>query len=206
MHELIASQIRWSRETFGEGPRVKGNTAHVLKEILEYREEPSVEEAVDVAMLAMDGLWRQLAEANPHRTPEELASLIRLHYSAKLDKNKGRPFTPTPPDVPSEGRPGKWKPTDAVFDVLAERRRQVEGEGWTPEHDDAHADGEIDRAAACYALRADMGEVNVELQPPRYWPWAASWWKPGNPRRMMVKAAALLIAAIERLDRKAARQ
>ncbi|RWQ35792.1 MAG: hypothetical protein EOS20_17110, partial [Mesorhizobium sp.] len=29
--------------------------------------------------------------------------------------------------------------SDAVRDVIAERRRQVDGEGWTPEHDDAHA-------------------------------------------------------------------
>ncbi|MFN3833770.1 MAG: hypothetical protein ACK4SQ_16210, partial [Allorhizobium sp.] len=28
----------------------------------------------------------------------------------------------------------------AAADVLAERRRQVEAEGWTPAHDDAHKD------------------------------------------------------------------
>ncbi|MGV7154880.1 hypothetical protein ACWA33_18595, partial [Pseudomonas aeruginosa] len=40
----------------------------------------------------------------------------------------------------------------AWLDVQAERRRQIEGEGWTPEHDDEHDNGEMARTAACYAL------------------------------------------------------
>ncbi|MFF6751834.1 hypothetical protein ACET5A_31145, partial [Pseudomonas aeruginosa] len=40
----------------------------------------------------------------------------------------------------------------AWLDVQAERLRQVEAEGWTPEHDDAHSHGQMARAAACYAL------------------------------------------------------
>jgi len=35
------------------------------------------------------------------------------------------------------------------------------------------------------------------------WPWNMVWWKPKNYRRDLVKAAALLVAEIERLDRKA---
>jgi len=38
--------------------------------------------------------------------------------------------------------------------------------------------------------------------PPRGWPWAKSWWKPASLRRSLVKAAALLIAEIERIDRR----
>ena len=33
------------------------------------------------------------------------------------------------------------------------------------------------------------------------WPWAASWWKPKNRRRDLVRAAALIVAEIERIDR-----
>lgn len=205
--DLFASQIRWSRDTFGPGPRVKGNTAHVLKELLEFREDASVEEAVDVAMLGMDGLWRQLAEAHP-AVAHDAVALARLAdeaYSAKLEKNRGRPFVPTPPDVPSEGRPGKWKPTDAVFDVLAERRRQVEGEGWTPAHDDAHDWGELAGAASAYALHAacELHPMADPLEaPPASWTFDLAWWKPGSIRQALVKAAALIIAEIERLDRK----
>jgi len=37
----------------------------------------------------------------------------------------------------------------------------------------------------------------------RTWPWAEKWWKPKNERRDLVKAAALILAEIERLDRAA---
>lgn len=202
MIPIIIEQIGWSRRTFGPGPRVKGNTAHVLKELLEYREAPSIEEAVDIAMLGFDGLWRQAAEVFPDATDAVLAEMIAIEYDVKLSANKLRPFTPTPPDVPSEGRPGKWKPTDAVFDVLTERRRQVEGEGMTTAHDDTHVNGELAGAAACYALMATK-HWGVRPAIDQFWPWARSWWKPApSVRSMLVKAAALLIAEIERIDRR----
>ena len=34
------------------------------------------------------------------------------------------------------------------------------------------------------------------------WPWAAEWWKPKDCRRNLVRAGALILAEIERLDRK----
>lgn len=40
--------------------------------------------------------------------------------------------------------------TDAARDVLAERQRQISAEGWTPEHDDEHADGSLSQAALTY--------------------------------------------------------
>ncbi|TDR90345.1 hypothetical protein [Enterovirga rhinocerotis] len=82
-------------------------------------------------------------------------------------------------------------------DVLAERRRQIEVEGWTPEHDDKHDKGELSDAAACYAL----GTEKVWGAP--LWPWHWSWWKPADRRRNLVKAAALIFADGERLDRAA---
>ncbi|KWK79401.1 hypothetical protein WM16_07605 [Burkholderia ubonensis] len=90
--------------------------------------------------------------------------------------------------------------TNAVRDVLAERRRHVEQEGWTPEHDDQHTDGAMARAAACYAYPELIAIAGL-----RTWPWDTTWWKPSAPRRNLVKAVALGIAEIERLDRAAAR-
>ncbi len=125
---------------------------------------------------------------------------------------------------------------EAARDVLAERRRQVEAEGWTPEHDDEHDKGEMVAAAISYANRhnryvpppepvrfqaiADAAtQARKELvtlrewakqraaenadKPPRSWPWDASWWKPKDRRSDLVRAAALLVAEIERLDRAA---
>lgn len=100
--------------------------------------------------------------------------------------------------------------THAARDVLAERRRQIEAEGWTPEHDDKHDKAEIARAAASYVLQYVSSQTWFALSSQArgvigwLWPWDAEWFKPSGGRRDLVKAAALLLAEIERLDRKEA--
>ncbi|EPY8460798.1 hypothetical protein ACXG9X_000343 [Pseudomonas aeruginosa] len=98
--------------------------------------------------------------------------------------------------------PGKEVP-QAWIDVQAERRRQITAEGWTPEHDDEHADGQMARAAACYALAGSSApnDGTAALLVSLAWPWDEQWWKPSTPRRDLVKACALALAEIERLDR-----
>jgi hypothetical protein len=98
--------------------------------------------------------------------------------------------------------------TKAETDVLAERRRQIEVEGWAVEHDDCHDKGEMALAASAYAIHsakfrdADEFGINYRIKAvPCEWPWDREWWKPKNPRRDLVRAAALIIAEIERLDR-----
>jgi hypothetical protein len=91
--------------------------------------------------------------------------------------------------------------TKAAGDVLAERTRQVMVEGWRPEHDNTYTSGELVLAAGAYAL---YGSYPAHAEdPPVIWPWAAAWWKPRDKRRNLVKAAALILAEIERLDRAA---
>lgn len=81
--------------------------------------------------------------------------------------------------------------------ILAERLRQVDAEGWTTEHDDEHADGELLRAAQSYVFTAMHG--NSRTLPDPLWPWDASWWKPSDdPVRNLVKAGALIAAEIDR--------
>lgn len=96
----------------------------------------------------------------------------------------------------------------ATCDVLAERQRQIEVEGWTPEHDDEHGEGEIALAAACYAVASTPHHATEHMRHitfARYWPWAADWWKPRGPRENLVRAGALILAEIERLDRTASK-
>jgi hypothetical protein len=94
--------------------------------------------------------------------------------------------------------------TDAARDVLAERQRQISAEGWTPEHDDEHDAWSMAVAAACYSLwdrpatQATTGRLSNLWQ---WTGWDQSWFKPKDPRRNLVRAAALLLAEIERLDR-----
>lgn len=101
--------------------------------------------------------------------------------------------------------------TSAASDVLAERHRQVTEEGWNSKCDDAHKNNEMAFAAACYAFHAaaaswDMEDNGIPYDShptPKNWPWEPEWWKPKSARRDLVKAGALILAEIERLDRMA---
>lgn len=86
--------------------------------------------------------------------------------------------------------------------IADERLRQIKVEGWTPEHDDAHEDGELADAASCYAYVSNY-EHPEGVRVPEDWPWDRKWWKPSaNPIRNLVKAGALIAAEIDRLQRK----
>ncbi len=86
----------------------------------------------------------------------------------------------------------EWR-TKAAVDVLAERARQIAGEHWTAAHDDTEHDLEqLAAAAVCY-----VEPVLVD----KYWPWGPEYWKPKARRRNLVRAGALILAEIERLDR-----
>lgn len=92
--------------------------------------------------------------------------------------------------------------TQALKDVEAERKRQIEVLGRTHEADDKYKLSELPRAAACYSI--PYGNVMNDIWPwdPTYFPVAPM--SPEMQRRNLVKAAALLLAEIERLDRSAA--
>ena len=108
-------------------------------------------------------------------------------------------MTPTSPPAPRPEPAGQ-----VIEEIAAERRRQVEVEGWTPEHDDRHDRGEMALAAAAYAGETGTyGSGLIGRIKGLCWPWDAAWWKPKNPRRDLIRAAALIVAEIERLDRAA---
>lgn len=99
--------------------------------------------------------------------------------------------------------------------IAAERQRQIESEGWTPEHDEQHTDAELATAGVGYAMFAvellvmanEGDEMPSEAfdRPPSetHWPWHPDWWKPStDPVRNLVKAGALIAAEIDRLQRR----
>jgi hypothetical protein len=98
----------------------------------------------------------------------------------------------------------------AGADILAERRRQVESKGWDHAHDDAHPSGEIAAFAAVYAMpeaarnwdasSTGYGDTFAQALTPQ--DWAPKF---GDRRRDLVKAGALILAEIERIDRTRAR-
>ena len=96
--------------------------------------------------------------------------------------------------------------------IAKERKRQIEEEGWTTEHDDGHAIGDLAVAGACYALdfvalyggQKGTGEVSAAHAACQLWPWdVEAYWKPtrNDPIRQLVKAGALIAAEIDRLQR-----
>lgn len=98
--------------------------------------------------------------------------------------------------------------TDRVLrDIANERKRQVVEEGYARLHDDEHVNGELIDAAACYCVSAQEELTGVarvrfeEFTLADFWPWEPEHWKPKSPREDLVRAAALIIAEIERLDR-----
>ena len=127
---------------------------------------------------------------------------------------------------PSKSLPKRMK--TGIELIAAERKRQIEVEGWTPEHDDGHSSGELAMAAACYATtsliyrRDDYANQMRFLDP---WPWddvydrryrmGSAKKNPGNvlpdPATytdeetidLLVKAGALIAAEIDRLQRAA---
>lgn len=86
-------------------------------------------------------------------------------------------------------------------EIAAERRRQIEVEGWTPEHDDIQDMGQLSAAASCYALYSAYPDPIPKGWKPSAWPWSSDTWNPKDPRRDLIRAAALIVAEIERLDR-----
>lgn len=94
----------------------------------------------------------------------------------------------------------------AIELITEERQRQIEDEGWTPDHDDnEHNDGDLAYAGAAYAL-ADLYRraVSKGYDPtPHCWPFKRGCFKPTPDDRIreLVKAGALIVAEIERLQR-----
>jgi len=106
------------------------------------------------------------------------------------------------PKLAPEKRPAYMeqfgRTAEVVRAIERERLRQVEGEGFDAQHDSQHPVGELARAGAAYAF--DAFELPC-AKPPFMWPWEVVGWKPKDPRRNLVRAAALIVAEIEKLDR-----
>lgn len=109
--------------------------------------------------------------------------------------------------------------TERVLQDLArERKRTVVVEGFGRAGDDAQPAGRLAMAAASYlvnwnAFMTVVRDQNVltsdemaealtnAIAPPGFWPLDPAWWKPHNDRSDLIRAGALIIAEVERLDR-----
>lgn len=87
--------------------------------------------------------------------------------------------------------------------IAAERRRQIDEEHWTPEHDDGHRHGELAKVAATLAVAVtDAVVVDSDGYGSGDNPWGVES-KHLNPIRALTVAGALIAAEIDRLQRAA---
>lgn len=135
--------------------------------------------------------------------------------SARVDLKLGKPW-PKKSQVPTRSIKSLMDavnqinasgcPTRSVLDeIIAERRRQIEVEGYDEMHDDEHRPGEIASAAAAIAMNVGCVLSGWNGYPkghsPDLFPWDEVYWKPKGPRRDLIIAMALLWAEIDRIDR-----
>jgi hypothetical protein len=90
--------------------------------------------------------------------------------------------------------------------IRAERGRQIVSEGYSVEYD-LHAGGAETLIAAARAYvdaarfrTAGFSPQSIQEQAGIDWPWPASQFKPTTTKRDLVKAGALIAAAIDQLD------
>lgn len=89
--------------------------------------------------------------------------------------------------------------------IIAERMKQVDRFGFTLERDQVTANNsDFALAGVSYANAAldQLTRADPDVLPPDWntWPWDAIHWNPKDPRANLVRAAALLWAAIDWLD------
>lgn len=92
LKQHLIRQMAFSHATFGPGPRTEGVVDHIkkeLKEVLDAGGESS--EWVDVVILGLDGLTRQLAYCNGDRAdPERVAEMACSMIVGKQSRNEAR--------------------------------------------------------------------------------------------------------------------
>lgn len=90
---FLLKQMAFSHATFGKGTRTKGVIDHIRKELIEVEESNgSPEEWVDVVLLALDGLTRQLKfndgrEHDSILVVRQASSLLSIKLAKNMDRD-----------------------------------------------------------------------------------------------------------------------
>ena len=93
--------------------------------------------------------------------------------------------------------------------ISQERKRQIDDEDYSAEHDDKHTTGELVMASACY-IYDYYGHIEITEHRAFYrnfaqdrWPWDSYYYKPTpkDPIHQLKIAGALIAAEIDRLQR-----
>lgn len=88
---------------------------------------------------------------------------------------------------------------DLIREEITAASRQIEVEGYDTMHDRHHTPQALCRAAVGYALHEDPSKLVADAAA-NLWPWAKDFWKPKDQLRNLVRAGALIAAAIDILQ------
>lgn len=164
----------------------------IERQLLERAKKGDAAALADIrAMLHNLHLYMHLLSLDPTKE-YEMVTLRELEGANLLDEIRCNPGPTTP----------------VTEEIAKERYRQIYEEGFNFPNDDEQVRGQLAAAASCYARRAaKRNDYNVSIEgTPIEWPWSDKWWKPKDARSNLIRAAALIVAEIERLDRKAKRE
>ncbi|ORE25360.1 hypothetical protein [Pseudomonas aeruginosa] len=168
---------------------VDAQAQHSVPAYVSYTTRPAESLAgIALRQLKDESRWVEIRDINAHTFPDMQS---HSYYPAGT-------VIKLPAAAPGKEVPQAW------LDVQAERRRQVEVEGYHGFRDSHYISYELSKAARAYievSWHALSG--GPPCKQPESWPWMAGFkWSDG--RTMLVKACALTLAEIERLDRAAA--
>lgn len=96
LKQHLLRQMAFSHATFGPGKRKKGVITHIQEELDEVfccDENKAAEEWVDVVLLALDGLTREVCftvDETTRNDPNEVAEQVCNLINRKQSKNEGR--------------------------------------------------------------------------------------------------------------------
>lgn len=161
---------------------------HSVPAYVSYTTQPAESLAgIALRQLKDESRWVEIRDINAHAFPDMQS---HSYYPAGT-------VIKLPAAAPGKEVPQAW------LDVQAERKRQVEVEGYHGFRDSHYINYELSKAARAYievSWHALSG--GLPCKKPESWPWMAGFkWADG--RTMLVKAGALILAEIERLDRAA---
>lgn len=87
--------------------------------------------------------------------------------------------------------------TTGAYLIAEERERQISDEGYSSEHDHLHPSYVLAKAGVAYALLDIPKKRDVAMK--TYWPWERAQFKPKDKKRNLIRAGALIAAAIDRM-------
>jgi hypothetical protein len=169
---------------------INESKALTWRELIDLAIEWCLDEGVCLAYLAEQALIQEGYQGRAYMLPDEAKTYIAERMLSGDKDMTALVQAHINLSETTDDTPGKAL-------VIAERKRQIEVEGFGAKRDSQYTGGELLKAAECYA---DPVFEAPNTAVPKGWPWPEAWWKPGAPTLNLAKAGALILAEQDRLN------